>query len=70
VEERYSSAHYLALDRGQWSTSCSSCFIPQENNSQYPGNKRVGGPWSWYGHFGEEIISSPYQELNPALPNP
>jgi len=46
-------------------------FHPTGNNCQYPVNKREGGPWSWYGHFGEEIISGPYQELNPAsLSNP
>ena len=30
---------------------------------QYPLNRMLGGPHTWYGHFGEDKTSCPYQKL-------
>jgi hypothetical protein len=42
-----------ALRGDKWSTSCPSQFTLRKN-PQYPLNKKVGGPYSWSGHSGEE----------------
>jgi len=43
----------LALVRGEWLTSHSSCFIPGKE-PWYPLNRKLGGPQSQSGHFGED----------------
>jgi hypothetical protein len=42
VEQMYSSTHSLtlALDGGEWSASCPSCFTPRE---RAPGTHWIGG---------------------------
>jgi hypothetical protein len=34
--------HILGLDQGEWSASHPGCFTPQEKNSQYPLDRRLG----------------------------
>jgi hypothetical protein len=48
----------LAVDGGEWSVSHPSCFI------LVPLNRGLCGPQSWPGHFGEEKVFYPCQELN------
>jgi hypothetical protein len=43
----------LALDGGEWLTSCPGCFTPRME-PQYPPNTTLGGPQSRSGRFGEE----------------
>jgi hypothetical protein len=42
-----------AIDEGEWSTSCSSCFTPG-TELWYPLNRRLGGPQSQSEHSGED----------------
>jgi hypothetical protein len=42
-------------------------FTPQRKNPQYPLNRRLGGPQSCTGCFGEENISCPCWDLNTGL---
>jgi len=44
-----------ALDEGKWSTSRPGRFIPGKE-VRHPLNKRLGGPQSRYGRFGERTI--------------
>ena len=43
----------LALNGGEWSTSCPACITPTKV-SPYPLSGRLDGPRSWSGHFGED----------------
>jgi len=58
----------LALDEGEWSTSCPSCFNPRE---RAPGTHWIGG---WVGPRAildmvvKRKIPSPHQESNPGTP--
>jgi hypothetical protein len=54
-----------ALDRGEWSDSRPGCFVPEEIAPRYPMCRRLGGPQSRSGRYGE--ISCPYRESNPDL---
>jgi len=46
----------LALDGSEWLTSCLGHFTARGKVAQYMLNRRLGVPWSWSGHFGEETI--------------
>jgi hypothetical protein len=48
----------LAQDGGEWSASCPSHFIPWVKSPQYPLDRRLGGPQSWFGH-GKRKIKAP-----------
>jgi hypothetical protein len=50
AEELLQSFLTLVLDGGKWLTSCSSSFTPGKE-TQYPLNRRLGGPQSWPGQF-------------------
>jgi len=42
----------LSLDGGERLTSHLGHFTPRKE-ARYPLNRRLGGPWSWSGHFGD-----------------
>jgi len=64
-EWRYNSTHSStsALDGGEWSTSCPSCFTPQGKTPWYPLDRRLDGPQSCSGHSGKEKNSQPPPHL-------
>jgi hypothetical protein len=43
-----------ALAGSEWSASCPSHFLPQGKGPWYPLDRRLGGPQTWSGRFGEE----------------
>jgi hypothetical protein len=45
-----------ALDGGMWPASCPSHFTPGERASQYPLDRRLGGPQGWSGHYEEKNL--------------
>jgi hypothetical protein len=46
----------LALDESEWSASCHNHFTPCKEPPQYPLDRRLGGPQSWYKHNTEVKI--------------
>jgi len=55
----------LAPDRiDEWATSLPLCFA-QGKNYKYPLNRKLGGPNSHSGHFGEKRNLVSCQELKP-----
>jgi hypothetical protein len=44
------------LDWGEWSASYPDRFTPRGNSSQYPLHRRLGGPQSRHGRYGEGNI--------------
>jgi hypothetical protein len=55
-----------ALVGGEWSTSHPGCFTRQGKSPRYPLDRRLGGPQSQSGRFGEEkILGLPGLELRP-----
>jgi hypothetical protein len=51
----------LALDRGEWSSSCPGRFTPRERATQYTLDRRLGEPQSWSGPDVKEKNSQPPQ---------
>jgi hypothetical protein len=68
-EWRYSST-ILDLGTGwRWTTSFTPRpLYPQGKGPQWPLNRRLGGPQSWSGRGGEEIISCPFRKWKPGRP--
>jgi hypothetical protein len=60
VAPPFSTQH---LDGGEWSTSHLDRCIPREIAPKYPLDRRLGGPQSWSGRYGEEKILTPAGNL-------
>jgi hypothetical protein len=44
----------FAIDADEWSAHDPANLIPRKNTFRYSQNKMLGGPQSWYEHFGEK----------------
>jgi len=44
----------LALDGNEWLTSCPGHFTARGKDTCCALSRRLGLPWSWFGHFAEE----------------
>jgi hypothetical protein len=56
-----------ALDGGEQSTSCPSSFTPRGKSLQHPLGRKLGGPQSWSGCYGEEKNLTSARTQTPAI---
>jgi len=54
VEVQFLSLLTLALDGGMWKTAHTTAFLPGKEHPLYSWSRRLGGPQSRSGRFGEE----------------
>jgi len=58
--ERYSASHSQRNQqmKGNGQLHAIAALHPWKKSTQYPVNRRLGGSWSWDGHFEPEQISA------------